>query len=121
MNPTYLPGRWRQLKQACGENPSIAYNGTRMDTIWAFRAAYEEARKRKVKQDAFCENVLAGNWVEVEKAGDFPEDLQWEALVDVLRGRVKVQTHCYEVVDLDGIIRVISFLPLFSYSHLTHP
>ncbi|KAK7051210.1 hypothetical protein VNI00_004710 [Paramarasmius palmivorus] len=106
MNPTYLPGRWRQLKQACGENPSTAYNGTRMDTVWAFRAAYEEARKLKFKQDAFCENVLAGNWVEVEKAGDFPEDLQWETLVDVLRGRVKVQTHCYEVVDLDGIIRL---------------
>lgn len=27
----------------------------------------------------------------------FPDDLQWEALVDVLRGKVKVNTHCYEV------------------------
>lgn len=27
----------------------------------------------------------------------FPDDLKWEALVDVLRGKVKVNTHCYEV------------------------
>jgi hypothetical protein len=27
----------------------------------------------------------------------FPDDLQWEALVDVLRGKVKINTHCYEV------------------------
>lgn len=26
----------------------------------------------------------------------YPEDLQFEALVDVLRGRVKVNIHCYE-------------------------
>jgi hypothetical protein len=26
----------------------------------------------------------------------FPEDLQFEALVDVLRGRVKVNIHCYQ-------------------------
>lgn len=38
--------------------------------------------------------------------GEFPESLQWEALVDVLRGRVKVHTHCYEAVDLDGLVRV---------------
>jgi hypothetical protein len=27
---------------------------------------------------------------------DYPEDLEFEALVDVLRGRVKVNIHCYE-------------------------
>ncbi|KAL0060512.1 hypothetical protein AAF712_012702 [Marasmius tenuissimus] len=35
-----------------------------------------------------------------------PDDLQWEALVDVLRGKVKIQNHCYEAVDLDGIVRL---------------
>ena len=78
-----------------------------MDTIWAYRAAYEQARKLKLKQDAFCENVLAGNWDEVHnEGGEFPDDLQWEALVDVLRGRVKVHIHCYEPTDMDGMIRV---------------
>ncbi|ESK86843.1 carbohydrate esterase family 9 protein [Moniliophthora roreri MCA 2997] len=106
VNGTRIPGRWRQLKQACGENPSSVYNGVRMDTIWSFRAAYEEARKLKVKQDAFCEKVAAGNWAAVQAEGDFPDELQWEALVDVLRGKVKIQNHCYEAVDLDGIIRL---------------
>ncbi|KAJ7154783.1 carbohydrate esterase family 9 protein [Mycena filopes] len=95
--------RWRQMKHACGENPSRVYAGTRMDTQWAFRQAYNTARIIKDKQDAFCAKALAGQWTGL---GDFPEDLQWEALVDVLRGRVKVQNHCYEGVDIDGMVRL---------------
>lgn len=41
----------------------------------------------KVAQDEYCSKALAGKWYGL---GHFPEDLQWEALVDVLRGRVKV-------------------------------
>ncbi|KAJ6491356.1 carbohydrate esterase family 9 protein [Mycena vitilis] len=95
--------RWRQMKHACGENPSRVYSGTRMDTQWAFRQGYNTARGIKDKQDAYCAKALAGEW---NGLGDFPEDLQWEALVDVLRGRVKVQNHCYEAVDLDGMVRL---------------
>ncbi len=92
-----------------------------MDTIWAFREAYHTARSIRNKQDEYCTKALAGQW---SGLGDFPESLQWEALVDVLRGRVKVlrlcmlsnffalilrfqiHNHCYEAVDLDGIVRV---------------
>ncbi|KAJ7793926.1 hypothetical protein B0H14DRAFT_2392986 [Mycena olivaceomarginata] len=95
--------RWRQMKHACGENPSRVYSGTRMDTQWAFRQAYNTARILKEKQDTYCAKALAGQW---NGLGDFPEDLQWEALVDVLRGRVKVQNHCYEGVDIDGMVRL---------------
>ncbi|KAK0203390.1 hypothetical protein DFS33DRAFT_1383654 [Desarmillaria ectypa] len=98
-----LPPRWRQMKQACGENPSGLYEGTRMDTIWAFRQAYNIARSIRDKQDAYCTKALAGQW---SSLGEFPESLQWEALVDVLRGRVKIHNHCYEAVDLDGIVRL---------------
>ena len=66
---------------------------------------YNEARKVKEAQDAYCEKALAGRW---EGLGDFPEELKWEQLVEVLRGRVKVQTHCYEATDFDGLIRVRS-------------
>ena len=60
-----------------------------MDAIWAFRQAYNEARKVKQLQDDFCGKAEAGLWDEI--AGQsFPENLQWEMLVDVLRGRVKV-------------------------------
>lgn len=97
----HLP--WRQMKHACGENPSRFYGDTRMDTNWALRQAYDKARQIKEKQDAYCSAALAGQWAGL---GEFPEDLQWEALVDVLRGRVRVQAHCYEAVDLDDLIRL---------------
>lgn len=61
---------------------------TRMDTTWAFREAYEKARLIKHSQDEFCSKAIHGEWAGL---GEFPEDLQWEALVDVLRGRVKVR------------------------------
>jgi hypothetical protein len=36
--------------------------------------------------------LLLGQWTGL---GEFPEDLQWEALVDVLRGRVRVRVAPY--------------------------
>lgn len=59
-----------------------------MDSVWAMRSAYNEARKVKLSQDAYCAKAEAGLWESID--GNFPESLQWEALVDVLRGRVKV-------------------------------
>ncbi|KAJ7698620.1 carbohydrate esterase family 9 protein [Mycena rosella] len=108
--------RWRQMKHACGENPSRVYSGTRMDTQWAFRQAYNTARILKDKQDAYCGKALAGQWAGL---GEFPEDLQWEALVDVLRGRVKVQNHCYEAVDIDGMVRLTNEFkfPIAAFHH----
>jgi hypothetical protein len=84
---------------------------------------YAKAQRIKEEQDKFCSEVLNGNW----QLGQFPEELQWEALVDVLRGRVKVSsntfnvrsymsinsqvhTHCYEAVDMDDFVRVRDFL-----------
>ncbi|PBK99152.1 carbohydrate esterase family 9 protein [Armillaria gallica] len=116
-----LPPRWRQMKHACGENPSRVYSGTRMDTIWALRNGYEKARQIKEKQDDYCAKALSGNW---QSLGAFPEELQWEALVDVLRGRVKVQNHCYEAVDLDGIVRLTNefkfSIAAFHHAHETY-
>ena len=93
-----------------------------MDSGWNFRNAYNEAKKIKLAQDDFCAKAESGDWHGVD---EFPESLQWEALVDVLRGRVKVclindardavlnfcsslqlAVHCYEAVDLDAIVRV---------------
>lgn len=47
----------------------------------------------KQAQDRYCEKAF-----EAERGGKFlneafPENLEWEALVDVLRGKVKVNTH----------------------------
>jgi hypothetical protein len=56
------------------------------DILKAVRDRYDRARQIKEKQDAYCRQALSGQW---SGLGEFPEDLQWEALVDVLRGRVK--------------------------------
>lgn len=48
---------------------------------------YNTAKKIKEAQDSYCERALNDEW---EGLGDFPQELVWEALVDVLRGRVKV-------------------------------
>ena len=74
-----------------------------MDNIWAFRDIYNKAKQIKEEQDEFCARVSSNDF---EGLGPFPEELQYEAIVDILRGRVKVQVHCYETVDLDDIVRV---------------
>ncbi|KAF5370700.1 hypothetical protein D9758_002026 [Tetrapyrgos nigripes] len=104
-NPSHIP--WRHMKHACGENPSSVYSDTRMDTLWAFRDAYNKASQLKKKQDEFCAQVEAG-----QAKGDFPDDLQWESLVDVLRGRVKA-------IDLDALVRLSNEFkfPIAAFHH----
>jgi len=69
-----------------------------MDNSWNFRSAFDSARQLKRKQDAFCRKALdvhsKGQALKDEDA-EFPDDLKMEALVDVLRGKVLVNTHCY--------------------------
>lgn len=48
---------------------------------------YETARKIKESQDAYCMKALDG---QIDQLGLFPEDLQYEAVVDILRGKAKV-------------------------------
>ncbi|KAK2464537.1 hypothetical protein APHAL10511_003444 [Amanita phalloides] len=123
---------WRHMKHACGENPDRRYRQTRMDAAWNFRNAYNEARKIKDAQDEFCVHVEAGEWDAIEgdalghknkkgkgKLPAFPEDLQWESLVDVLRGKVKLSVHCYEAVDFDMMVRLSNEFqfPIASFHH----
>ncbi|KAJ7164026.1 carbohydrate esterase family 9 protein [Mycena crocata] len=110
------PPRWRHMKHACGENPSRFHGNTRMDTVYAFRDAYNTASQIKKQQDDFCSKVQAKKW---DGLGEFPENFQWEALVDVVRGRVKVQIHCYEAVDFDAIVRLSNEFkfPISAFHH----
>ncbi|KAJ3767029.1 carbohydrate esterase family 9 protein, partial [Lentinula raphanica] len=48
--------------------------------------SYNKAAQIMKQQDEYCSKVEAG---ETKGLGDFPEDLQWDALVDVLRNKVK--------------------------------
>ncbi|KAI6157316.1 hypothetical protein BKA82DRAFT_4055541 [Pisolithus tinctorius] len=99
-----IPPLWRHMKHACGQNPSTSYGGVRMDTVWAYRSLYDKARQMKEKQDEYCAKVLNGT--AIDELGPFPNDLQYEAAVDTLRGKVKVQAHCYEAVDFDAFVRL---------------
>lgn len=93
-----------------------------MDIMWEYRQAYQRASQIKAAQDAYCAKAEAGLWNSI--VDSYPEAFQYEALVDVLRGRVKVNelfvledlndSHFYgqvsqdvfEAVDLDAIVRV---------------
>ncbi|KIJ40954.1 hypothetical protein M422DRAFT_256128 [Sphaerobolus stellatus SS14] len=91
---------WRQIKHACGENPSAVY----------------DARKLVEAQDTFCATTNSGKWSALN-GRDFPGDLKWEALADVIRGKVKVHNHCYEAVDLDGILTNEFKFPIAAFHH----
>ncbi len=64
-----------------------------MDSVWQFRHAYDEARKVKEAQDAYCDSVRQDRWDElvdndtlVDELKAFPESLEWEALVGCPEG-----------------------------------
>ncbi|KAJ7068447.1 hypothetical protein C8F01DRAFT_1118223 [Mycena amicta] len=97
-NPTF----WRHLVQACGETPSEY--GTRPDAIWSLRSAYAEARHLMTLQENYCAEAEARPRSESMKA--FPEDIRLDILVDVLRGKVKVSSHCQGAVDIDALVRL---------------
>ncbi|KAJ3507229.1 hypothetical protein NLJ89_g6423 [Agrocybe chaxingu] len=124
IEPPYLPSNssgyrpWRHMKHACGENINNVYSQVRMDAIWNFRQAYDQARKVRDAQDLFCARVEAGDWESLKMSEnayeEFPENLQWESLVDVLRGRVKLSA-----VDFDAIVRLSNEFkfPVASFHH----
>ncbi|KAL8278048.1 hypothetical protein RQP46_009508 [Phenoliferia psychrophenolica] len=99
------PLRWRSMKMACGENPRRVYGMNRMDEGWATRSSFEKATKLKVSQDEFCDRAIRASNAKTVLAEKFPDDLEWEALVALLRGKVKLHTHCYTTEDLDSFTR----------------
>ncbi|SCZ92564.1 BZ3500_MvSof-1268-A1-R1_Chr5-2g07982 [Microbotryum saponariae] len=113
------PPRWRHMKMACGENIRRFYQQTRLDLAWNFRSAFEKARKLMEEQDTFCIGARTAKKEGKVLTTAFPDDLQWEALVDVLRGKVKVNTHCYEVTDLAAFVRFTHEFkfPLAAFHH----
>jgi len=66
---------------------------------------YDKARNIKQTQDDFCAKASSGQW---ENLGQFPEDLQWEALVDVLRGKVKVYIDSQRQINMPLVIDIQS-------------
>jgi imidazolonepropionase-like amidohydrolase len=101
---------WRYLKMACGENPKRVYGKvgergpfSRLGEAWEFRHALEQARSYVQEQDDWCAKADA---VGIDKMDSYlRQDLQWETLGAVLRGQVRVNTHCYTIPDLEALVR----------------
>lgn len=101
---------WRYLKMACGENPKRVYGKvgergpfSRLGEAWEFRHAFEQARSYVQEQDDWCAKA---DVVGIDKMDRYlRQDLQWETLGAVLRGQVRVNTHCYTIPDLEALVR----------------
>ncbi|CAG8803355.1 9629_t:CDS:10 [Gigaspora margarita] len=104
---------WRWLKMACGENPKNLYGSrkqiptTRLGEAWLFRKYFAKAQALKQKQDDWC-NAAAKSSNREQLSSYFPEDLELESLVALLRGDVKLNIHCHEAYDTETMIRISS-------------
>jgi imidazolonepropionase-like amidohydrolase len=119
---------WRYMKMACGENPKNVYGKvgrgpfSRLGEGWEFRHAFEQAREYVQSQDDWCR---AAESVGVENMQNYlPHELRWESLGAVLRGQVRVNTHCYTVKDLEAYVRLTNEFKFrvyaFHHAHQTY-
>lgn len=104
--------RSRYMKMACGENPKSVYGHSRMGNVFVLRKWLARAKELVARQDAWCEAAArAGSTTErmrrlVTEKGGFPEELELDSTVGMLRGRVAMHNHCYEPEDMETMLRV---------------
>ncbi|KAJ6438791.1 ethylene receptor [Purpureocillium lavendulum] len=106
-NGTGKPQRF--LKMAMGENQKRQFEhtsggpATRLGESYWFRNAFGEARRVMRAQDRWCEaaSTAAGR---SRLAVEYPRSLQWQTLVDVMRGDVRVNVHGYETEDIYALL-----------------
>ncbi|GAD96391.1 hypothetical protein SS1G_01113 [Paecilomyces variotii No. 5] len=102
-NPNGKPLRY--LKMAMGENQKRQFEhvsggpATRLGESYWFRFAYDQARQLIRKQDRWCEKGRSARG-HPTLTEEYPTSLQWQTLVDVLRGDVRVNVHGYETEDV---------------------
>lgn len=71
-----------------------------------FRQAFADAKKLVEAQEDWCsaaENLSSTDDVHFDS--HFPEDIKLESLTALLRGRVKLNIHCYETHDIEAMLR----------------
>lgn len=103
--------RRRYLKMACGENPKEVYGHTRMGSAWKFRKHMARGQDLVKQQDAWCLSAAAARDTGDEaaiamlsKGGGFPEDLELDSTVAMLRGKININIHCYETEDFEDML-----------------
>ncbi|KAH7032291.1 hypothetical protein BKA57DRAFT_477771 [Linnemannia elongata] len=103
--------KWRYMKMACGENPKNLYRhqarmpSTRLGEGWLFRERFSKATALKRAQDDWCVAADAlPKYGRHRLVTPFPEELQYESLVALLRGDVRLNVHCYETHDIEAMV-----------------
>lgn len=95
----------RYLKMAMGENQKRQFQNvasgpsTRIGESYWYRKAYESARRVKLEQDQWCAAASEATGP-CSISQEYPRSLEWQTLVDVLRGDVNVNVHGYETEDI---------------------
>lgn len=121
--------KWRYMKNACGENPKRVYGKagehgpySRLGEAWEFRHALEQAQAYVREQDDWC---AAADVLGAENMPTYlKQDLKWESLGAVLRGQVRINTHCYTIPDLEAYVRLTNEFKFrvyaFHHAHQTY-
>ena len=73
---------------------------TRLGMAYLLRKELTKAQTLKREQDDWCYNAERGRVNTV-----FPENIDLESLVALLRGEVLLNIHCYETYDIEALIR----------------
>ncbi|KAG0166987.1 hypothetical protein DFQ28_007665 [Apophysomyces sp. BC1034] len=104
----------RYLKMACGENPKKVYGrfrnempASRLGEAYLFRQGFSDARRLMHEQDDWCNaaNIVSDGNTVARLDTRFPENIQLEPLVALLRGNALLNVHCYESYDIEAMIR----------------
>lgn len=103
---TGLKQRW--MKMACGENPKRRYRTraeapkSRMGLGHLFRHTMDRAKVLKNAQDVWCDSVIQDKEMPTTA---YPLDDELNMLVDLMRGKVLSNAHCYETYDIETLLR----------------
>lgn len=102
-----FPGAPYGLKMACGENPKRVYGSkgrspsTNMGNVAGYRVAWIKAAEYERKWDEYHAKIARG-----EKAEPPARDLQLDTLVGVLKGKIRIQNHCYRADQMAQMIDI---------------
>jgi hypothetical protein len=104
--------RHRYMKFACGENPKKLYSHTRMGNAYELRRHLTRAKELMDKQEGWCaaaarRHTAAERGRFIEDKGGFPEQLELQSTVALIRGQVAMHNHCYEPEDLETMLGVV--------------
>lgn len=107
------PNRHRYMKFACGENPKQVYKHTRMGLAYMLRRHLMRAQELMDKQDDWCDAAsrlrsAAERSHFVEQKGGYPEQLELESTIALIRGQVGMHNHCYEEQDFETMLGVMN-------------